>query len=58
MELNSSLVEESLEAADELNSLEDKLAMEIFGCWYEDLDYDDKDYITCVASNKLRGEES
>lgn len=54
MEVNSSLVKESLRATKKLNSLEDKLSMEIFGCWYEDLDYDDKDYITCLAYERLR----
>lgn len=54
MELNSSLLEESLRETKKLNSLEDKLAMEIFGCWYEDLDYDDRDYVTCLAYERLR----
>lgn len=37
------------------NSLEDKIAMEWYGCTWDELDYDDKELVTNEAMDRMEG---
>ena len=37
------------------NSMEDKLAKEWYGCTWEELDYDDKELVTCEVLDRMKG---
>lgn len=53
MKLNRELVEQSLIATRAINEMEELIAKEMFGCSYDELDYDDKDWVTCEAYDRM-----
>lgn len=53
MKINTSLMQMAIENTKKQNSLEDKIALEWFGCTWEELDYDDKELVTYEAIDRL-----
>lgn len=51
--LNKQMMRHALETTEKRNSLEDKIALEWFGCTYDELDYDDKDLVECEALERM-----
>lgn len=53
IKLSKSMVEISIEKTKKQNSLEDEIAMELFGCTWDELEYDDKELVTYEAMSRL-----
>lgn len=43
------------EATNKINAMEDKVAKELYGCTWDELDYDDKEVCTYEAYDRLNG---
>ena len=54
--MNNMLLRAAIESANSISAMEDKIAMEWYGCTYDELDYDDKELVTYEAYDRV-GEE-
>ena len=43
------------EATNRINAMEDKVAKELYGCTWDELDYDDRESCTYEAYDRLNG---
>ena len=55
MKLNKGMLEIAMANTKKQNSLEDKIAMEWYGCTWDELDYDDKELVTNEAMDRMEG---
>ena len=50
---DEALITKATIASNRINAMENKIAMEWYGCKWDDLDYDDRDLVTCEAYDRL-----
>lgn len=50
---NPDLMKQAMNSTRRINSMEDKIAMEWYGCKWDDLDYDDRELVTLEAYDRL-----
>lgn len=53
MAVNKELYRIAVEATNRQNMLEDRIAMEWYGCSFDELDYDDREEVTLEALDRL-----
>ena len=55
MKNNDSYLKMAQEATNRINAMEDKVAKELYGCTWDELDYDDREICTYEAYDRLNG---
>lgn len=55
MSIDKELINQALKSTSKQNALEDKIAMEWYGCSFDELDYDDKELVTWEAVDRKGG---
>ncbi len=55
MNIDKELMNQALKSTSKQNVLEDKIAMELYGCSFDELDYDDKELVTWEAVDRKEG---
>jgi hypothetical protein len=53
LKLNKGMMEIAMANTKKQNNLEDKIAMEWYGCTWDELDYDDKESVTNEALDRM-----
>lgn len=54
MKIVKELLNQSLRSTRSINEMEQLIAKEEFGCSYEELSYDDKEYVTYEAYDRMQ----
>lgn len=53
MTINKQLLNQALRSTENQNALENEIAMEWYGCSFDELDYDDREEVTWEALDRL-----
>lgn len=51
--MNNELIRQSIKSTKRINAMEDKIAKEWYGCSWDELEYDDKEFVTNEAYDRL-----
>ncbi|MDE6231930.1 MAG: hypothetical protein K2M60_01080 [Lachnospiraceae bacterium] len=54
MKITKTMLKEALRAAEEQNNLEEQIAHELYGCSFNELDYDDQEEVMYEASDRMK----